>query len=209
MGQTKSHSPLRYGPALLALLLAAALILGTGISYGRYRAEIKGDWALTPKASDQVYLCQISSETYDITTSPATWQVNGDNYEMKCYLTNGSDWDEYAQYDQRATVRLLAGPGVLNGDDGAAVDLVAHVVGAEEEAAYRAEAIPISYQSALYKTFGPGWVFRFLDADGQEISWELEGGRLNMVSLRFTVSSLELQEETLLQLQVTGDMSVK
>lgn len=204
MGKPEMNSPHRYFSVLALVLVAALLVLCTGVSYARYRADIKEGWQMTPKALEQVYLCHVDAEG-SLTDAPASWNRTEDGYQMNFCLANGDDWGEHATWDQQVSLRVLAGSGMLNGDSGAKVDLtVLDADGNGNAAVYRGVAVAISGQSSVYTTFGPGWEFRFVDDEGEELSWELEGGKLDVRYMRLDVSGVQLQEEVLLQLQVVG-----
>lgn len=67
---------------------------------------------------------------------------------------------------------------------------------------YEAQAVYISKESPMYTTFGEGWVFRFMDEEGKELRWTLEGGELSYIQMHLTMESSIPVDTSLLQLQI-------
>lgn len=66
---------------------------------------------------------------------------------------------------------------------------------------YTAEATRISRDSELYAAFGDGWEFRFLDQQGNELCWELEGGKQSCIEVLIAILGTDVQA-SLLQVQI-------
>lgn len=82
--------------------------------------------------------------------------------------------------------------------------------GTEQEAqypSYAAYVMRIPENSALYHSFGDGWVFRFLDDEGQELTWTLEEGKLSCVELNITINGDVLAGTSLFQLQIVAEQT--
>lgn len=67
---------------------------------------------------------------------------------------------------------------------------------------YEAQAVYITKGSPMYTTFGEGWVFHFIDEEGEELRWTLEGGELSYIEMHLTMESSITVDTSLLQLQI-------
>lgn len=67
---------------------------------------------------------------------------------------------------------------------------------------YEAQAVYITKGSPMYTTFGEGWVFHFMDEEGEELHWTLEGGELSYIEMHLTMESSIPLDTSLLQLQI-------
>ena len=72
-----------------------------------------------------------------------------------------------------------------------------------EETQITATITPITEGTALYHTHGGGWIYTFLDEEGEELSWTLPGGELSHVSLTVTMNAPP-ETLSLIQPMVTG-----
>lgn len=70
---------------------------------------------------------------------------------------------------------------------------------------YTATVTRIVQGTSLYNSFGDGWVFRFTDENGRELTWELEGGQFSCITLELILEGSDPAVTTLLQLQIIGD----
>jgi hypothetical protein len=70
---------------------------------------------------------------------------------------------------------------------------------------YTAEVTRITVGTSLYHTYGEGWLFRFLDQEGRELTWDLAGGQFSSIHVELILEGADPATATLLQLQITGD----
>lgn len=190
-----------YLPALAAVLLMGCVILLVGTTFARYQmSSDPEDLAYQAKKHATVYLW---SNYFD--DSQSTWEVvnrAAGGLSMEFYVSNGTDTDDYAETDQQVTVRLAATLGIQDEEGDVEVALRT-----EEGKTYLGTAQPILENTPLYASFGAGWLYTFLDEDGEELSWTLEGGTLSVLAMQMYVQGVTVEDTSLLQLQVSGDIS--
>ena len=188
----------------LLLLLLACFFLMVGVAWARYQVKESQIFSYELKDYSFVYLWHsYDEETASFRDEQSTWQTEGDRKSLDFCVSNGTAAD-YAQADQRINIRLLAGLGVRGGAEG--MDVLLNLPRTGES--FQGSAQPIVEDSPVYSTFGEGWVITFCDEEGEEISWTLEGAELSYLEGQITVRNLELQDTTLIQLQVIGDAFV-
>ena len=54
---------------------------------------------------------------------------------------------------------------------------------------YIAVATEIGKDTNLYTMYGPGWVYKFYNKAGEELSWELSGEKLNYQEMSLKVKN--------------------
>lgn len=142
--------------AALVLTLAAAAAAGT--AFARYRITKETQLRFSVQEPDSIAL-QASAESKDA----PRWQEAGDVLTMPFCVTAA----ENNQKTQQFTVRLYS-------------SLQADFTLREGEAAYTGQAVEIEEGSALYRAFGPGWVYTFhaggAETGAQEALWSLPVG---------------------------------
>lgn len=153
--------------AALVLTLAAAAAVGT--AFARYRITKETQLRFSVQEPDSIAL-QVSAESADA----PRWQEAGDVLTMPFCVTAA----ENNQKTQQFAVRLYS-------------SLQADFTLTEGEAAYTGQAVEIEEGSALYRAFGPGWVYTFhaggAETGAQEALWSLPVGE----NLMFTLSTGE------------------
>lgn len=70
---------------------------------------------------------------------------------------------------------------------------------------YTAVVSRVAAGTALYHTYGDGWLFRFLDEEGRELTWDLAGGQFSCMTVDLILEGSDPATTTLLQLQIIGD----
>lgn len=153
--------------AALALTLTAAAAVGT--AFARYRITKETQLRFSVQEPDSIAL-QASTESEDA----PRWQEAGDVLTMPFCVTAA----ESNQQKQQFAVRLYS-------------SLQASFTLTESEASYTGQAVEIEEGSALYREFGPGWVYTFraegAEPGAQEALWPLPVGG----NLMFTLSTGE------------------
>lgn len=227
------RSPLArwYAPALAVLLLAGCLVMSVGVSWARYRTD--ADAIIPFEARKPLAVClgrmEYGGEDPAGTFVPAdvpAWEWVDGSRQMTLVVANGTAPDQYEAKPQAFHVRFVGSLGAWSGDGTAAISLILPPKETEEPDATEettestepilptvpvmpervdATAVRISPDTRLYLDFGDGWLFYFLDARGEELSWTLDGGRLSCVELNIAVDSGALVDTSLLQMQIVED----
>ena len=153
--------------AALVLTLAAAAAVGT--AFARYRITKETQLRFSVQEPDSITL-QASTES----TDAPRWQASPDGVLIMPFCVTAA---ESNQQKQQFAVRLYS-------------SLQASFTMTESEAAYTGQAVEIEKGSALYREFGPGWVYTFrakgAETGAQEALWSLPvGGK----KISFTLSA--------------------
>lgn len=201
MTSRKSHVTRRCAMGLLPLLLIGCLFLAVGTTWARYRTQIPGSAIFQAKDAPQVYLWGGVTADGSFSPMPASWTKTGDTATLDFCISNGASVDSFSEAYTVVTVRLVGSLGL-----GAGENLAVQVTSSVLDAPCMATVAPIEKGSSLYREFGDGWLYRFLDADGNELKWELAGGELSVVDvhLTFTEQADTPIDTSLLQLQVAS-----
>ena len=142
--------------AALVLTLTAAAAAGT--AFARYRITKETQIRFSVQEPDSIAL-QASAES----TDAPRWQEADGVLIMPFCVTAA----ENNQQKQQFTVRLYS-------------SLQADFTLTESEAAYTGQAVEIEEGSALYRAFGPGWIYTFhaggAETGAQEALWSLPVG---------------------------------
>lgn len=197
MRRTKSI----YLPALAVLLLLGCIVLLAGTTFARYQFS-SGPQGLLYQAKEYAKVYLWSDELDD---SQSTWEVvdrSAGALSMSFCVSNGADADDYSAEDQEVTVRLAATLGIQDAENTVEAALLV-----EGKGVYSATIRPIERGTPLYAEFGGGWLFTFLNEEGEEQSWTLEGGGLSVIPMQLYVQGVSESQSSMLQVQVSGDVS--
>lgn len=182
----------------VALLLAAVTVLGcilaaVGVAYARYRSDNTFDRIFSVRESGSVFLGRMD-ENNTFVQEQSTWQTVDGTASLSFAISNGTDADNRSQVDQQAAIRVLAGPGTWDNTLTLTVNGIRYV------------AVPTAIRegSALYRTFGEGWILQFLDEAGNEMTWPLSGGAWSSLPMQLSLSAA-LTDTSLLRLQVIAE----
>ena len=137
-------------PLLVMLCVIGALILTIGVSYARFRENWTETLPFQPEGEENLVLHQDSN-----------WVETQDARELAFSLKN-TDTEAAT-----GAVYVLVSQGMESPDK-------LHITLTAQGRTYTGQAQSIVEGSALHKSFGDGWVYRFLDNQGQEITWELD-----------------------------------
>lgn len=201
MKQSKS---ILSGTMWLLLLLLACVFLMVGAALARYQIKDSQIFSYELKDYEFIYLWRSYDEdTASFQSLQSAWQTEKDRKTLDFCVSNGTA-ENYAQADQRVKIRLLVSLGAWGGVE--EMDALLHLPQTEES--FQGSAQPIVENSPVYSTFGEGWVITFCDEEGEEVFWTLEGAKLSYLEAQIAVQNVELQDTTLMQLQVIGDTSI-
>lgn len=184
-------------------LLSAVLLCGffITVSWGavqaRYESEMQKEVSLEYQAkTNQIYLRSAEkNEDGSIRTASdgsflplGSWQpktdemgnTEEDTYVLDFLLSNGNG-KGYCIYDQSASLMLVATSGLA---DPANLKIVL----TDGKFHYSARYVSVKEGTAAYETYGPGWIYRFYNEAGEEISWEFSGRKMAVKELTITVT---------------------
>ena len=136
--------------ALLGILCVVTLLLTVGATLARFRENVTDSLVFQPATPESLTL-----------RSDSGWSTQGSVSRLSFTLENTT------QQLETGKIYLLASMGIQSGDD-------LSIVLTHGENQYTAVAQPIEEGSAQYQSFGAGWVYRFLDEQGQELLWPME-----------------------------------
>lgn len=202
----------------LALVLAAGcMLLSVGTAFARYRMDSEEQIHFMPKTFAEVALGVMEEDgfnqygTFGWREEQLTETVGGVSQVRKVYrldftMANYLEQEGYDDEDMLARVRLVGSLDAWKGSEFGTVVLMDGTL--LEDGTPRqvtAAVAPIREDTRLYHTFGMGWEFRFLDQEGQELTWKLEGGTLSCVQVQIIMDASALNGTSLLQLQVLGE----
>lgn len=213
---------------LCALLIAGCILTAAGTSFARYREDMEATVLISAREQEYIVLGQMETAdgssspvfvpkeqgqwetvTEEVTTGEGTEEettVTIEKQQMVFTVANGNTSGSYADEDQKALVRFVGSPDVWDGSRTISLTLILPPEKeGEENVEIPAKVTRIQKDTALYYAFGDGWVFAFYDKWGQEISWDLEGGKLSWATVTVELDEAGLEDLSLLQLLVTGD----
>lgn len=190
----KSKTKLNILSAVLFCGIFLAIIFGS--AYAHYETSVSKEFKLQYKAeTGEIYIKSVDfpeSETVSEkeTEVPESEQINTEAesqenqkgnvseedansvfenvYSTHFALTNGTDYDDYCEYAQKATLSMVATIGLGNPND----FIVTLVDGGSS---YTAICTEVLEGTEVYNTYGPGWVYHFYDSTGAEVEWLFPG----------------------------------
>lgn len=232
MNRRKMNIARWYALGLAVLLVVACLMIATGTSLARYRSEAVKSLQFEVREPVAVCLGKVEYSESEITENElgdpdagtfvpihdGRWELNEKGQlQLQFAVANGTSDQDYDEVSRQFSVRLVATQGVQTGEDLAVTlilppeekaDTVAGSTNSAESippTQIKATAVRIAPDTQLHRTFGDGWVFYFLDENGEEeLFWTLEGGQFSWLDLDITVDHGAVMDTSLLQLQIVG-----
>lgn len=223
MSQRKQNISRWYLLGLAAILTVGCMMVSVGTTLARYRVDNEKTILFEPKTPVAVALgtvdgegnfdpagtiawteqtITITPEEGDSSTESQTKKVYALNFAVANYISEG----KFQEKDLTVRIRLVGSLDAWNETTPGTVVLTDGVTledGTQRE--FTATVTGIPENTALYHSFGVGWVFQFVDENGQELTWTLEGGKLSCQSLNITMDAAGLSGTSLLQLQIVGE----
>lgn len=181
------------------LLIVGCLVAAIGISFARYRDHWKGNMGFQAEKVGRLHLGTVTNDTFS--AKQAAWEQTESGWQMLFAVGNGISENDHAQIDQRVTLQMVASLGAWSDQSAGAIALK---VG---KTTYTATASRIPTGSALHTKFGDGWVFQFVDTEGNAYIGELSGSAFEFIPMELTINSTPIMDTSLLQLQVTAEIS--
>lgn len=215
MNRALKHSANVRRLALLTVVLLACAAAMVGVAWARYQERIIERMSFAAGDVGTVYLWSARNEDGTLEATESEWIVSGSKRTLDFLVSNGVDEttalangvDVSAYPEQQVAIRLVASSGVSNG---ASLSVVLHISDAldgEETAStssFLATVRPISEESPLAASFGGGWVYIFCDAEGNELLWTLDGGKLSVLQAQLVLDQMELLDMGLIELQISA-----
>ena len=202
-----------WSAGLAAVMSVLCLMGAVGVSYARYQVNRSDSVFFTPQQSAQVHLGQMAAGedgqmVFDA-RAVGKWETVENQSELTFAVANGTSSEEYAQQDQLVQLRLIGSLGVWDGQQTINVMLRVPLQEVTDETQPQYEEIPgiatrIPEESPLYKIFGDGWMFTFLDENIEEKTWFLEGDTFSVLQFSIVIEGIELTDPSLFQLTATG-----
>ncbi|MBQ3101008.1 MAG: hypothetical protein IJC50_08470 [Clostridia bacterium] len=188
---------------VLFILLAACLVSAVGVTYSRFFSSIAStslNFSTVSSDSLAVYGGSFSQES---PVGPWAkledgWTSGDTGGVWNFFVINGLSDTEFSEREQRFNVELVSGvtASELNVDLG-------YTDAEGNPVTVRAVSVDIQPTDAYYATHGEGKIYKFYDAEGKELNFVLEPGKLSYHNLTLTVNGTEVIG--LLDLRVTGE----
>jgi len=196
VGQKKPDRLHALASPIAALLLLCCICLLVGTAWARYRYRQITDVEFSPETAPQVYL--FGGKTANGFTPMADTLAETENGQVLDFVvSNGESKTQFSKEDQYASVRLYVSLSLGNGDNLAATLTV-------DSQQYTAVARRLDGDSPICQSFGEGWIYCFMDENGEELRWFLEGDKLSAIDMSLLVEADTGLDSSLLRLMVTG-----
>lgn len=177
----KTATKIQLSVAVLMLLLVIVLITGTTLA--RYESQNTSEITMDIQQSKRLYLLSGNISESGEYEALSDWKSSSDGeYGLDFLLANGNSKDNICSYSQNVSLQVVATLGVEKTEN---IQLILSVDSEE----YTAVATEIKKDTNLYNMYGPGWVYKFCNKAGEELSWKLIGGKLNYKEMSLKVKS--------------------
>ena len=232
MDKRKRNISQWYALGAAALLMALCMLLAVGTTLARYRTDDQKTIIFEPREPVSVTLGRMKmneeTETLEFDSTAAIgWETQGDGSALLNFVVSNQEQQEEPL---EVRVRLLGSLHAWSGEESAILGETEATTAAtgettepvlpggtivltdctpveegQEQPSYAAYVMRIPENSALYHSFGDGWVFRFLNDEGEELTWTLEDGKLSCVEMNITITGDALAGTSLFQLQIVAE----
>ena len=191
-------------PALIRVLLAVLLVAAAAAtvitsSFARYRTTVRSagqvdmDFAFAP---DSVWLLANARDEEGLFTNtpiadsegicyraPNNWTLISEDksvYQLTFLVSNEHEIGHPAAFDQDFFIEVFVSEGISQPSD--------LIIQAETETGtYLAKGSAVEEDSALYMSYGPGWIYRFTNTSGEAVTWRLPGMESTFIPMKVTV----------------------
>lgn len=197
MNRWKLHSSPRLQLFIALFLVIVCLVAAVGVSFARYRVEQMENLRFQTGTNAMIFLGCVEEDTF--VHRQGSWENQEDQMQIQFAVSNGTSAQEFAQADQQVRLRVIASLGAWSEENTDCLYLTVN------NTTYTAAVERITEGSALHTQFGDGWVFRFLDAQGEELSWTLPGGDLRYIPMQLSFAADAITDTSLLQLQAVAE----
>lgn len=211
MNPSKKNSTLWYSLGLVLIFCIAVLVLATGVTFARYRRDIEAEVTFAAEEAAKICIGTVSEEegekTFTMMGSPE-WTDESGGKTLSFAVANMDSSDKKVfEKNQRIRIRIIGSAGLKT--EGGITEIKLIFLSEEdsgEEISVTAAAEPIKEGSYLYQTEGPGWIFTFLDEDGEEIFWDLKGGSLSYAEIKIFVGSPNLESDVKIEPRISAEV---
>ena len=194
---------------LLTLFLYAGLLMvSSGITFARYRHEHREGVAFQVREPGNILIGTMKDGIFT-SADQLEWIVKGDVASLQFAVANGTSEDDFYAGDQAIRLRMIGSLGILK--DGEPSDLSVTFVpqrGNEEQKTINAIVSPIMEGTALYHSYGAGWLYTFYESTAEgirELTWELSGDNWSCITLTVKIQGKLPEGLSLLQPLVSAE----
>ncbi len=187
MRSLKYNRAARLNLILTAAVLALTLCIAIPTAYARYEAKTESEMQMKA-AGGNVYM-SVSEWKYDEESSWHTVDIEIKNFD---------DNDNICSEDQLAALEVFSTLGIA---DPAKISLVLIADNTE----YTAVPTPVEKNTMYHINYGDGWIFKFYNAAGEELSWTLLGGEASTKTFRLKMIGNAV-EPAVLSLILSGNV---
>lgn len=222
MNQGKTNKRTWFSLGLAVFLCIAALVLSVGTAQARYRAEREETISYAVREGERIEIGtvrEVSQEeaeadsnlkegdlVCDIAVVPK-WVTIEDARQLTLSVANGSSGTDFSNRNQKIRLRMLGTAAFWTGE--ACPKVYLQLPAEDTETGYttiQAQVKQIAKDTVLYSTHGDGWILNFYEKENEEVSWLLEGGQLNYVTITVVMENVALDDYSLLQPQIIAEV---
>lgn len=206
----------RFNIFVLLIMLLFLVTVGVSTAQARYEKTIQAE--LTLQYQSEVGLVYLLSSEKDANgeyvtdtngnfSPPGSWDVleEGDTgtysdtettsvYQLSFLAANGRNATIPCEQDQRVNLAVVVTVGVVKPEN-------LMIVLTDGQSSYTAIPFALTEGMIDYETYGPGWMYRFYNETGEELSWPLVGGIFQAREFTLTVTG---QSETVAALRLNA-----
>ena len=210
----------RFNIFILLIVLLFLVTVGVSTTQARYEETIQAELTLQYQNEEGlVYLLssekdangEYVTDTDGNFSSPRSWDVleeagaDGKSdtgaasvYQLSFLVANGRNKTIPCQRDQRVNIAVVATVGVVKPEN-------LMIVLNDGQSRYTAVPFALSEGMIDYEIYGPGWMYRFYNEAGEELSWPFMGDIFQAREFTLTVTG---QSETVAALRLNAYTSL-
>lgn len=208
MKQLKPNKKAYYLLGLMLFLCIGLCVLSVGTTFARFRDEREQGVLFQVREPERILLGTVKDEVFTQADN-LEWVIEDGVAQLTFAVANGVSGESYSTRDQLVRLCMVGSLGIAK--DGVIPELSVTFVpqrGNSEERTVIAKASPIVEGTALYHSFGSGWLYSFYETtvEGErELTWELSGGKLSYIVLTVKTDSTISDHAKLLQPLVSAE----
>lgn len=168
----------------ICFLSVLCLLLVTGAARAHYEASLEPVEQNLQYQSNAGRLYLLSTDKDELGKWESLTDDDGvaipNTYVLDFLLCNGTSKENCSVSDQNASLVLFATVGIEDPED-------VEITLSDGQSDYSAEASEVIDGSVWDNTYGSGWIYRFYNDAGEELSWSLSGGVFIYRQMRLTV----------------------
>lgn len=201
-------------PHFVGLMIAFVLILSMGllavsigVTYARYQEEHHGNITFQVREPDQVVLGILDDNNEFTQVSQLEWNVEDDFASLHFAMANGSSEADYSDRDQKVQLCMIGSLGLVKDEKLPTVSIFFKTQDGEVKNV-QASAAAIEKGTALYHSYGDGWLYRFYESTAEgnrELNWDLPGGEFSYIALTVKMEGETSENLSLLQPLITAE----